>query len=49
MVLDESPEENKVKGRIFRLGRFEQICQQGIKRGRLLWREEIEDRRGNGS
>lgn len=33
MVLDESPGENRVKGRIFRLGRFEQICQQGTKRG----------------
>lgn len=49
MVLDESPGENRVKGRIFRLGRVEHICQQGTKRGRLLWREEIDDKRGNGS
>lgn len=48
MVLDEIQGENRVKGRIFRLGRFEQICQQEKKRG-VLWREQIEDKRSNGS
>lgn len=33
MVVDEIQGENRVKGRIFRLGRFEQICQQKKKGG----------------